>query len=149
MSVGYAIIKTVDGNNELLNFFGEDEFSKEAALSYGKEIAATNEDGYISCVFAAFNMETHTMGATQRVFQTWFPYKKTNEKSVFAIAYFKAVGPYPSITDERLRNLDEARKKADQMKLDGYSRVKCFEVGDDCPEKPTWTYVNNNCVWEA
>lgn len=65
----YAITRTVGNNEVVLKVF--DENRKDEALAYGAEIAKSNTEGVISCVFALFNEDGKMNNHDVRVFEVW------------------------------------------------------------------------------
>ncbi|WP_412612888.1 hypothetical protein [Candidatus Pseudoruminococcus sp.] len=65
----YAITRTIDNNEVVLKSF--DENCKDEAIAYGAEVAKTNTQGVISCVFALFNDEGKMNNHNVRVFEVW------------------------------------------------------------------------------
>lgn len=65
----YAITRTVGNNEIVLKTF--DENCKDEALAYGAEIAKSNTEGVISCVFALFNDDDKMNNYDVRVFEVW------------------------------------------------------------------------------
>lgn len=64
----YAITRTIDNNEVVLKSF--DENCKDEAIAYGAEVAKTNTQGVISCVFAYLMMRQNGI-IISRVFEVW------------------------------------------------------------------------------
>lgn len=65
----FAVTRTIGNNEEILKTFGENE--KEAAIAYGAEVAKTNENGVIACIFASFDENGNMYNRECRIFEVW------------------------------------------------------------------------------
>lgn len=142
----FGIVK-VDGNKEkVLKLF--DESDEADALAYGDQYSKEHTGEMVSCYLALFDLEKKKRSGACRVYGTWYR-KATDGNGHYAIAYKDKEGNghgyNPFILDE-FNSLDEARKKEEEMKREGYYEVMCFELGDYDEEEITWSYVIKNRV---